>query len=482
MRSVILLGCLWSGLALAVEPAEPAPLLVELQEVVLVPDFTPGTTSEFSLAFLLQERVIESLSSAGNLVLTGEIVESTVGPLIACADVPSCPVNELRKLPARLALVVRVSRKEGAVSAEYRIFDRASGEVKDSGSLPIPPGQEQDAVSKLVTAVEAQTEELGPIHSESVTSAQTMITEWERSKLPFESPVTLPVEPPKDPPKEEPPELPPEDPPAKPPELELVSDLEKRLTEAGLQPRHIVGARKSFNKTKLPPRKWFFRNTPHAGRLIIEVRGGIGLGDVDRAADVRAYGALNDGVWTQSGDWFQEGPRKNLRVRGGIYLGYAPTTYFDVGTVIGVQYGQKTLTTAYYDGNTSGEISTDVVSAVQLYAQPQVRFTIVPLGAVKPYLYVGADLRIFDGYKIVDPPDVDYPEPPFGFVPGPMGGGGICFDPSPIVGICFDGAYTRHFGIRADAAQAGDMPPDAPEAPRGTFGTVGVTGGVQFRL
>ncbi len=489
MRNLILLGCLWSGLAFAEEPVGvDTPIVVDLQEVILVPEFTPGTTSEFSLAFMLQERVIEALESAGNVVLTGDMVEPIVGPLIACADVEACPVNELRKLPARFALVVRVVRTEGIITAEYSVVDRASGNSMEKGKLLVVPGQEQDAVSRMVTAAESYTESLGPISPEELASAQGIVTESKAPKVPPpEKDPVPPLVPPEGDPvgeRKDPVGPPIEDPPSEPAldPLAAKSDFEKRLEEAGLQPRHLLGAKKSFNKTKLPPRKWFFRNSPHAGRLIIEVRGGIGLGDVDRAADVRAYGATDGDTWTQTGDWFQEGPKKNLRVRGGVYVGYAPVTFLDVGTVIGVQYGQRTLTTAYYSGSEASDPSTDVVAAVQMYAQPQVRFTIVPLGAVKPYLYVGADLRIFDGYQIVDPVDVDYPEPPFGFVPGALGGGGICFDPSPIVGICFDGAYTRHFGIRADAAQAGDPPPDAPEAPRGTEGTVGVTGGVQFRL
>src|SRR5688572_6976308 len=99
----MLLASLLSWLATPASAGEP----------VLVPDFTPATTSEFALAFLLQERVVAALEGTGHVVLTGPVVEPTTGALDVCFDVEGCPVGAMQKLPVRVAVVVRVERKDG---------------------------------------------------------------------------------------------------------------------------------------------------------------------------------------------------------------------------------------------------------------------------------------------------------------------------------------------------------------------------------
>jgi hypothetical protein len=92
------------------------PAVAAAGEPLLVPDFTPASTSEFSLAFLLQDRVIASLEGAGHVVLTSDVVRPRVGAVVdACADTPACPIEPLRALPARVAVVVRIERRDAAL-------------------------------------------------------------------------------------------------------------------------------------------------------------------------------------------------------------------------------------------------------------------------------------------------------------------------------------------------------------------------------
>ena len=94
---------------------------------------------------------------------------------------------------------------------------------------------------------------------------------------------------------------------------------------------------------------------------------------------------------------------------------------------------------------------------------------------------VAGDLRVFDKYKITST-TIQYPEPEAGVIPGVTAGGGLLVDPGPIVGFFLEGNYTRHFGLRAAAAETGDFWEERPPAPNGSMATVAVVGGVQFRL
>jgi hypothetical protein len=235
-------------------------------------------------------------------------------------------------------------------------------------------------------------------------------------------------------------------------------------------------------------RDWLYRATPHAGRVTFEVRAGLGMGDVDRFADVRA--ALENGVQTQA--WYQEGPSYARRPRGEIFLGYAPLTFLDVGVLFGLQYSGRDLTTGLAragegEGEALGSAPVDVselddIQAVQLHVQPRVRGYLVPTGPAKPYLMTGIEVKVFDTYRIEQPVGVLYPIPPGGSTAGWVGGAGLLIDPSPIMGVFFEGAYIPHFGLRAattsEGLWAGAIP--TPQEARGW--TASLMGGVQFRL
>src|SRR5690606_34635000 len=73
-------------------------------EPVVLPDITPGATSDFAIAFMLQEKVLVALQRDGHIVLTADAARPVVGgALEQCADQPGCPFAALQQLPADLA-------------------------------------------------------------------------------------------------------------------------------------------------------------------------------------------------------------------------------------------------------------------------------------------------------------------------------------------------------------------------------------------
>jgi hypothetical protein len=250
--------------------------------------------------------------------------------------------------------------------------------------------------------------------------------------------------------------------------------------------RYAAGVEDRFRASGLSADEWLARTTPHAGRVLFEVRAGVGGGDVDRAADVRVQAV--EGAAT--GSWYSEGPAAGRRPRADVFVGYAPLAAIDVGVLAGVQYGHRVVGTRVISVSSEGDlVSTDPsgpfeVQAVQVYVQPRIRLFPVPLGPVKPYLLTGMDFRVFDDYEIVQPESLRYPQPLGGLIPGWHGGAGLMFDPVPTVGAFVEGGYTRHFGAFSAAQEitVGDWTQNTP-APQVTQRiTLSLVGGLQFRI
>lgn len=440
-------------------------------EPVVFPDITPGTTSEFALAFMLQEKVQEALQAEGHVVLTQAAVEPVVGDAMnACADVPGCPFAPLQQLPANLAVVVRIVREGEGLYGEVSVFNSADTAAIETRNILIEPGQEDSFATEVAHLTTDILTLQQPSNAEDIVEAVKLVETARWAGVAEEAEATTTVTPP--------PAPPPADPVAEP--ILVDATLEEILEDTGVRPRHLAGSRAHFENTELDPRDWLYKSTPHAGRVVIEVRGGIGLGDVDRAADVRV---VTDADGSPTSEWFQEGPQYAQRVRGGLYVGYAPATWVDLGVLVGLQYGQKYLTTGYTWGENPQVVgAADPSQAVQFHIQPRVRFYLAPVGVVKPFVLVAPELRLFDSYHIIDPETIDYPDPYGGIMAGATGGGGLIVDPSPLVGFFAEGTYTQHFGTRAAAAQLGETPSDKPAAPEGRQYTIGIVGGVQFRI
>jgi hypothetical protein len=262
------------------------------------------------------------------------------------------------------------------------------------------------------------------------------------------------------------------------------------LEGTGIAPRHLVGSEGPFRKSGLDPRDWVFRTMPHAGRMVIQVSSGLAIGDVERAGVF----LVERTAGTQSNAYFEEGPASARRVRGDLFLGYAPATMFDFGIQAGLQYGARTITTGVVDVDSAGATVTTRIedpltsASVELYLQPRLRAYIVPLGPAKPYVFTGADFRMFDKYQILSSgANIQYLVPAAGVSPGWIGGGGLMIDPSPLVGVFAEGSYTRYFGARSlpltqTSPTAWAHPGAVTPLPITQGITVVVSGGIQFRL
>jgi len=475
------LGTMFRLLGIGASLALAAPAVAG--EPVVLPDVTPGATSDFALAYMLQQKVQVALEREGQIVLTTDAARPIVGDALdQCADVAGCPFAALQQLPASIAVVIRVSRADGAVHGEVSIFDQGGTKALEVRHYIIEPGAET-AFAREVAKLTSDVFSLrSPAPADEIMQATKLVKAAEaRTETPQTAVVPKPAEPAPAPAPA--PAATPKPAPAPAPRDFSGMSFEERLADTEVAPRHIVGSKHNFMKSNGDPRDWVFKSRSHAGRVIIDVRGGYGFGDIDRSADVRV---VVDADGNNTSEWLQEGPVQSQRVRAGMFVGYAPLTWMDAGILVGMQYSQKQLSTGWRrQGDPTGrEGQANPVPAVTIDLGARVRLYPVPVGIVKPYLLVGGDARFFDAFHIIDPtnPPVDYPDPPGGVVPGVTGGGGLMFDAGPIVGFYAEGSYTYHFGLRSSPAELGTKPPDAPPPPASIHYTVGVVGGVQFRI
>ncbi|MEM6931784.1 MAG: hypothetical protein AAF602_32935, partial [Myxococcota bacterium] len=263
------------------------------------------------------------------------------------------------------------------------------------------------------------------------------------------------------------------------------ASIRELIEGTSVKRRYLVGAERHFKKSGLDPRDYMYVGTPHAGRVTIEVRAGFGSGDINRQARLRAEVVDGD----QQRSWYREGPDRGQSFRGEFVLGYAPVTLFDIGALVGLQYGERTVNTGIYSpieatGQVERRSNADTSLALNVYLQPRLRLFLVPFGPAKPFVVGGAEFRFIDGYAIAGN-GVEYLTPEPGIVPGAFGGAGMMIDAGPIVGLFAEATYTQHFGPRAGATQAsrvGGWPYDESPFDATQMSTVAINGGVQFRL
>jgi hypothetical protein len=454
-------------------------------EPVFLPDFTPATGEEFGMAVTLQQMVMDQLLAEGHIVLSSAVVGPVIGMenIASCALRAGCPTAVLPKIPARIAVVVQVQRVGGSLVGNVDLFESGAASASQRLYLPIAAGGEAGFASEVAREVRTLLVRIGPAPAPMVTqAAQWIAGQGTIASAPLAG-TPAPGMPAPGAPV-----------PGAPVAAKRFDGstphegpLEPLLQDSGILRRHLVGAEGAFRRSGLHPRDWVYRMTPHAGRLIFEIHAGAGFGDVDRLAVVR--------VETQNGDetnaWFQEGPLPGRRPRGEIYVGFAPATMVDLGILGGLQYGRRGVSTGLVVLDAEGGVDQLIVNdlediqAVTLYLQPRARAYLAHLGPAKPYLLTGADLRFFDSYHLEQPPDVNYPAPSGGFMPGWVGGAGMLIDPGPIVGFFAEGTYVRHFGQLSAPRRVevgGAWPHEFEPLEETSAITVGVVGGVQFRL
>jgi hypothetical protein len=445
-------------------------------EPIFVPDFTCDRSEDFQVTVMLDGQVKERLLAEGHVVLSSAVVAPVTGAAAVtnCALTPGCPADILPRIPATLAIVARVSRSGTTLVGHIEVYRRGDDRPVDAREVPIAPGSEHVFAHEVALAATVALESIPPASQAELVAAARLIAGMGEA-APDETDVR-------------------EDAPVAPVVIEDIDDTtaaqrgqavrDLYKLPPGVHKRHLVGARKNYEKAGIDARDWLYREMPHGGRVAVDVRVGLGLGDIDRVADSR----VELRGTTITSEWYQDAPNQARRVKGGLFLGYAPSAWCDAGVVLSLQYSGRIITTGYAKIDELGALVDDQVSppgktqAVSFEIEPRFRVFVVPTGPAKPFLYAGPAFRYFSPYHIEQPPQFAYPNPPGAWVPGAGGGGGLMIDPSPLLGIYFEGGYTGHFGARADPVEAGQWTYPKPSLPVPTHGTATVLGGVQFRL
>lgn len=446
-------------------------------EPILVPEFTPELISDLIFASLIRQSAEEALNRAGHVVLNENAVSPVVGAgsMDGCYDVEGCPTAQLKQLPARIAVVVRIRRVGPQVEADIRVYEQTGDAPLQESVFPIGEGDGEALGRHISDLVEELVDLMGPADARDLIAAAKLVNDAEtraQEPPPVETtPETVSTPTVTDPPVTRP--------PIRPPDLTTPLGLRRALEGTPYRERHLTGAKQHFIDSGRDIRSWAARNSPHAGRVFVELRGGLGVGDVSRVAQVRTA-LRSDG----SDIWFREGPEVGEAPRGGVQVGYAPTAWFDSGLVVSLQYGRRTLDSGWTDVDGTSEVSQDSVDAVQVELQARARAYPVWLGPVKPYVAAGVSTRFFDDWRIREVEGVEYAQPPGGVVPGVVTAGGLMFDVGPLFGAFVEGSYTAYFGSRSYAVQPANLtpPPSAPTVIDGNRLLLGAVGGVQFRL
>ena len=387
--------------------------IASAQEVVL-PAYTPQSTSDFGAAEDLTEATRQALSDRGLAYAAALDVSRRVGPSAdACWDLRECVELSFERFgDARIAIVGRVGWEDGRLSAMVRFYVHGDTSPVEVIMQPVDP-ESMDDFTKQLAATAADLLELLP---------------------PREEPAPVPVVEPDPEPDPEP------HPGPTPEQLEREErHAAEDLRKLDLERRSLGLPRYAFDRYKAsgePYEEWSVRNGIRARRGVIEIHVGAGGGDVDRRYDTRVWVEQDDRGGLSSQDVYEyETFLQGTALETGMALGYLPTWWLEVGIFGGVQLGKKQLTTGWEQTEEGSDELVDYDNRVYDPAlamlgviTPRLRFYTVPMGVVKPYLLAGFTARFHDGYSVPDLALIDYPDRGGGLSYGPTAGAGVAFD------------------------------------------------------
>lgn len=439
---------------------------------VLVPTFTPQTTSDFALADRLTEDTLAALAEAGASAVPPDEIMRRAGEVAdGCAEEPTCTAVLWREFPrARVAVVGAATWAGDQVTVKVRFY-----------------GPDDTSPIEVIATTVPEAE---------LTSVSEQIAFFAREMLGLVPPRSArPVEP----------EPEPEPPPGR--ESEETDEFEEDERDEGRSeeppPADEEGEDRGHHRYGLPHRAWKryeasglsfgdWRDQAlvRAGTVIIEVTAGAAFGDVDRRYDTRvALDQQSDDSMTQRDVYQYESFVTGNAFSVGAAVGYVPQWWFEVGVSGGAQFGHKQLTTGWElyladdpeDLRESDSRTYDPVAATLAFVEPRLRLYVLPTGPVKPYAAGGVQVRFFDGYLVPDLVAVDYPDRPGGVSVGLCPGGGLAFDiPGGAIGF-LEGAWSRV--LVPEPYLAGGAEIDGiPEMVEGTGQVVLFRGGLGVRL
>jgi hypothetical protein len=398
---------------------------------VVVPPFTPRTTSDFGAADSITDGTLVALADMGVDHVPMLEVTRRLGELaLSCADDATCVTEIWARFPeAQLAVVGSVTWVDGELDARALFYgpDDASplevlhstGSEADIGAfgdqvaffageiLPLLPPREPappvPAVVPLDTSADPVAEALERVEAEQL-------------GLPVPEPL----------------------PPG-------VVDLDTDPNAPTVDPREEawLAARigmplmafQGYMDSGLTVDEWARQAMIRKGKFILELQGGGVFGDVDRNYLVRTQvQQITDDLFGTVASTQHESFLNGKGAMGSISLGYAVAWWFEPSIVLGLQIGQKFLDTGWEHVLDDGSLyeqenrSYSPTQALMALVEPRFRVFFVATGPVKPFALAGASVRGFDGFLPPDLVGVDYPDTVPGFDLGVTVGGGLTFD------------------------------------------------------
>jgi hypothetical protein len=472
--------CRWLPVAASLLCAWPA----FAEDTILVPalvgadDLDPGWVSD------VEREVIRVLNDNGLVVIDAATARRQLGGLIddcPATQRPACVRDALMSLPPRVGLQLSMrSEADGRVILSGDFYAEDTAEPVGQLSLPVEHGREARLALQIALFALDTLHEVGPASPGMVQAARHMVAA-PTSSTPADPPIrpTPSVDPVWDETLEDD-----EDPTSATAIAEDEEEAEP-IREEEPPSRYLVGLRRAYEARDDEAMAWYQRKAPHAGRFVLEVRGGIGHADVNRLA-VSLLGPADQDP--RQATWY-EGPRKGVGGRVDLFVGYAPTSWFDLGVIAGLWIAKDQITVGYQSDNASPTTSPAVLfTAPRASIQPRTRFWLVQTGIAKPYLGVGVDLTFVGSWRFTPEasspggPVEPFQHPSAGLVVSPVGSLGLSIDVDPHVGIVLDGSFLYRTGPLSRNRQAGTLvgTPPALESPAGF--TIAPTLGLQFRL
>ena len=445
-------------------------------EDVVIPDPTPRDVTDLSLAYSLQQLLVDALGSGGVDVVDGDTLKTwAIEGLDGCAESATCPGNVWPATDARIAVVLLVGREKSGIYVETRFYGADDADpfkvyrdtVKDGGEpawsrdtarhvrdalkLLAPREIEQPELRRRGTAGPVMTDEDEPGASKGGANTSGRPKPEPDEELPDVD------APPDGPPNgissgtigpiddlDAPDEAPargtsgerrtgPGD--ASPRDTRRPQDGQARGgEEAALARLHLPAyARKRYEQSGLPLDVWRDRARVRSNQFMLEFQGGMGFGAVDRGYSVQALivedAASDTGFRTEATSTWQ-GAGAGTGAAASVAIAYAPTWWLDMGVLVGAQLGRNRLSANWECdcGQAGDPLQPDPARAVQAIVEPRVRLWPVATGVAKPYAIVGFTTMLRDGIVVPDGSVVTYLDAPGGASFGPMGGLGLSFD------------------------------------------------------
>lgn len=475
----------WSWLALV---AGLAGADARADDVLLVPVATYEPGAPTARADALVDLVFQVLRDNAFVVINATAVHHAAGDVLEACGASPCVAEALMSVPARVAMVMTVApgptTSPGALVLTADFFAEGTAEPVQTLVLPVEPGRERKVALQVAlfaldvceqvgrssdAAVEAARRLAEPMVEVIVIRDEGAIPEgsWRMEALEDEALDDEPV------PIDE------QAPPARPATSGPTLDRAVAVVDGGLAPRLVMGVRRPYEARTGTSAAWYRKAAPHAGRFLLQLRGGLSHSDGGRGV-VSLLARDGDEV---TGAAWEEGPVKGVTPRVEGFVGFAPSAVVDVGVVIGVHIARDVVALGYMRDGQDADLGTpETFTSLRVALQPRVRFFPVVVGPVKPYLVVAGEAEFVPTWRFDVTDAQPFPRPPGGTLGGLGGGVGLSFDPHPRVGIVLEALYLHHLGPLARVRTNGVVVGNAPAPPLGSGFAIVPMAGVEVRL